>query len=112
MELTGAKHRTTEEYRRELNHEVSQLETKIKSFHTMIENLKSQHSLLLKQIVDVQEQYSKGMISKELLDQQLKKLNEDKEFVENKLNQRRGQLVIAEDEYNKLVSKKKLWRAK
>lgn len=112
VELTGAKHRTTEEYRRELNHEVSQLETKIKSFHTMIENLKSQHSLLLKQIVDVQEQYSQGMISKELLDQQLKKLNEDKEFVENKLNQRRGQLVIAEDEYNKLVSKNNTMESK
>lgn len=106
--LTGAEHRTTEEYRRDLNNEVKQLETKIKSFRTMLQNLENQYSQTLEKIADAQEQFKQGEITKAELDKAIAELNATKESLEQKIELRKGQLKEAEAEHEQLTGRNQI----
>ena len=108
IRVTGAKHRTTEEYKqwlweecnklekeadgkrrvlRMLDDEIRRAQIKVKGLTTMINNLNSQKNALLQEISHLQKQHQDGKISVEELNRKTEELNTQiKQIEKNILN--------------------------
>ena len=103
---TGAKHRSTSEYERDLIIHVEELEDtieglkkqiakeerKLKSFTTMIANLQERKTAIQEEIDQIAKQFGEDGIDSEKLENRLKKLNKEMESVRQKLADRQKML--------------------
>ena len=103
---TGAKHRSTSEYERDLINHVKELEDtkeglqkqiakeerKLKSFTTMIANLQERKTAIQEEIDQIAKQFGEDGIDSEKLENRLKKLNKEMESVRQKLADRQKML--------------------
>lgn len=119
VEETKAKHRSTEEYKRDLVHEVGELEgkkktleqeiqaceRKIKAFTTMINNLQQNKENIEAEIGLLKKQFGDGEISNEELAEKLEKLNRKMENIDEKIASREKQLEDTRLELEKLQNK-------
>lgn len=101
--MTGARHKSSEQYHRELNADIKKLETKIKSLHTMISNQQKILSSLDEQIADAQQLYENGELTKADLDDKIEKLNMEKERTLDAITKRLAQIEDAENELADLI---------
>ncbi len=99
---TGAKHRTTEQYRRELTNECTRLEAEIrrktialKGLNTMINNLRSKVAEKEQDLIQLQKLMKERADDKKLLEEQQKIIKQIEELKE--------QLKDKEEKYNKTV---------
>jgi hypothetical protein len=113
---TGARHRTTEEYRRALSHECTELEQQIaeskallyqlrgeishaekrvKGLNTMIANLEQRKADLEKEMTEIAEQIKSGKSDNIELQNQLNKLSGDYEKTLSALDDKRTKLATA-----------------
>lgn len=120
---TGARHRSSEEYRRELSEQCTTLERKIdehretftqishdihrarikyKGLSTMIHNLEKSKEDLTNKKVELEDAISKGSGDTKVLVIELKKLNDEIIKVNNKLEEKRNKLFIADNEVKEL----------
>lgn len=120
---TGARHRSSEEYRRELSEECTTLEKKIVVHHqllnqlnndihkarikykgltTMIQNLEAKQKILYDKKAELETTLSKGNGDSSILTAQLKKLNEDMNKVSEKLEDKKNKLQTADSELKEL----------
>jgi len=120
---TGAKHRSTEEYKRELSAECTTLQNRItllrtelsninnqihkaqikqKSLTTMIRNLEEQKTQLLSKKANLEEIINAGNSDTKSLFAQLDKLNKELLIVDGKLSDKKGKLEDAEKELSLL----------
>ena len=120
---TGAKHRSTEEYRRwldkectslaerrsnlqkaieELNRELAVCEKKHKSFTTMIENLTSQKENLEKELQPLRELQKNGDAISQEIAQKIQNLENRKALVEEKLAEKEAKLSSTAQEIDSL----------
>ena len=116
---TGAKHRSTEEYKLELVHEVNNLEgkkksleeeirdceRKIKSFTTMLNNLQMQKENIETEIGLLKKQFGDGEITNEELAEKLEKLNRKMENIDEKIALREKQLEETQKELEEYKEK-------
>ena len=103
---TGAKHRSTSEYERDLINHVEELEDtieglkkqiakeerKLKSFTTMIENLQERKTAIENEIDQIAKKFSEEGADSEQLADRLKKLRNEMESVQQKLADRQKML--------------------
>ena len=120
---TGARHRSTEEYKRQLSEECTTLEQKIavhreilsqinrdihkarikhKGLTTMIKNLEKTQEELANRKIELEAVLSKGSGNTSMLADELKKLNEDIVKVNEKLEDKKSKLQTADNELKKL----------
>lgn len=120
---TGARHRSSEEYRRELSEECTTLEKKIvvhremlsqinndihrarikqKGLTTMIRNLEATQTELSDKKAELEATLLKGSGDTSTLATELKKLNEDMTRVNEKLEEKKAKLQTADSELKKL----------
>ncbi|MDO4497411.1 MAG: MobV family relaxase [Bacteroidales bacterium] len=120
---TGAKHRTTEEYRRELSaectsleqqldsdrltlnqlrKEIIQAETRVKGLTTMVNKLEAQRSDIERQLDDCFRLVAAGTSSPEEMDAKVSKLRESLRDIENRLADKNGKLASAQALLEKL----------
>lgn len=120
---TGAKHRPTEEYRRDLANECSTLESEIavlrsqlseinkelrkasikqKSLATMVKNLEDEKARLINKKAELETLIQKGNMDTKLLLSQLEKLNHELSTVDEKLLDKKGKLLVAKTELDSL----------
>lgn len=120
---TGARHRSTEEYKRELSEECTTLEKKIivhreilsqikqdihkakikqKGLTTMIQNLEKSKEELINKKTELEATLSSGIGDTSTLTLELKKLNKDIEEVNEKLEDKRNKLQTADNELKEL----------
>lgn len=120
---TGARHRTSEEYRRELSEECTTLEKKIavhremlsqinndihkarikyKGLTTMIRNLEKAKEELADKKAELEANLSRGNGDTSALATELKKLNNDIAKINEKLEDKRNKLQTADGELKKL----------
>ena len=111
---TGAKHRSTSEYERDLIIHVEELEDtieglkkqitkeerKLKSFTTMIANLQERKTAIQEEIDQIAKQFGEEGANSEKLENRLKKLRKEMESVQQKLADRQKML----DNTNALLS--------
>ena len=111
---TGAKHRSTSEYERDLINHVEELEDtieglkkqiakeerKLKSFTTMIANLQERKTAIQEEIDQIAKQFGEEGANSEKLENRLKKLRKEMESVQQKLADRQKML----DNTNALLS--------
>lgn len=109
--VTGAKHRTTEEYKRELsrdcsflerkvgelNEDVRLAETRVKGLTTMIENLEKKQMAILAEIENLQKLCDEGKMTKEAMERRTAELKSELENINEKLLDKREKLAEAED---------------
>ena len=114
---TGARHRTTEEYRRhltaqctsletqiedskqalsQLRQEVSLAEKRVKGLTTMVENLESRKGNLENEIAWVEDELRTGKGNSEELQKRIAKLNYELQKVLENLSDKRGKLEVAD----------------
>ena len=124
---TGAKHRSTEEYRRwldkecttlaerrsnlqkaieELNKELAICEKKQKSFSTMIANLSSEKDDLEKELQSLREQQKSGNAVSQEIAQKIQDLENRKAAVEEKLAEKEAKLSSTAQEIDSLRQEK------
>lgn len=120
---TGARHRSSEEYRRELSEECTTLEKKIavhrdmltqinheihkarikhKGLTTMIQNLEKSKEELANKKAELETILSKGNGDSTVLTAELKKLNDNITKLNEKLNDKRAKLKAADNELKEL----------
>lgn len=120
---TGARHRSSEEYRRELseecttlekrievhremlsqiNHEIHRARIKQKGLTTMIQNLEKTHEELTNKKVELEAILLRGNGDTSMLDAELNKLNKDIANINEKLEDKRNKLHTADDELKDL----------
>lgn len=120
---TGARHRSTEEYRRDLSRECTALErqvgrlrsefgeldtalrrsrTKKKGLSTMVRNLEQEKGRLLGRKAELEQTVLQTGGSREALSTELAKLTGMIAVVENRLEEKQGRLREAEDELSRL----------
>jgi len=123
IQETGARHRSTEEYRRELSEECTALERKISDFRsqlaqlnkeihkagikqkgltTMTQNLEQEKSSLLSKKTELEDIIRKGEGDTILQKIELDKLNREVNLLNNKLTDKKDKLSIADDELRTL----------
>lgn len=124
---TGARHRSTEEYRRwldnecvtledrrdnlkkaleELNAELAVAEKKQKSFTTMIANLEKEKTQLDEELRPLREQQQNSQAISAEIAQKIQHIEEQKAKVEQKLAERQSQLAKTEQEIDRLRDEK------
>jgi predicted nucleic acid-binding Zn-ribbon protein len=123
IQETGARHRSTEEYRRELSAECTALERRISEFRrqlidmnrenrkaqikqkglsTMIRNLEQERTSLLSKKAELEDFLQKGKGDTNLLESALEKLSREIDLVNDKLADKRDKLANAEEELQEL----------
>lgn len=126
IRVTGAKHLSSEEYRRKLAEECTTLEEqitnsrlilksleqdikmatkKIKGLSTMIENLKRERAALQLQISDLQNQVNNGEMDADDAEKLMAQLEQQLAEKDEKLLDKEGKLAVAEQELEDLTEK-------
>lgn len=122
---TGARHRSTEEYRRQLNDdcvsmeeqldnsrktlaelqkEIRLAETRIKGLTTMVDNLEKQKREIQTQLNKCFDQVADGSIRPEDMDGQISKLKSKLQFIEEGLADKNIKLELAKEKLEQLMS--------
>ena len=98
IEVTGAKHKTFEQYQSELAQIIKRAETRVKGLTSMVENLKKQESSLLNDVAKLERNLEDGHgeIAK------LKVKKQELEEVESRLQEKQIKLDMARNEMGKL----------
>ena len=127
IRVTGAKHRTTEEYKqwlweecnklekeadgkrrviRMLDEEIRRAEIKVKGLTTMVNNLNDQKNGLLQEIASLEQQHRDGKISVEDLNRKTQELNEKIKDIEGKILDKENKLDDAKKQLQDINVKK------
>lgn len=127
IRVTGAKHRTTEEYKqwlweecnklekeadgkrrvlRMLDEEIRRAEIKVKGLTTMVNNLNSQKNDLLQEIASLEQQHRDGKISVEELNRKTEELNAKVKDIEGKILDKENKLDDAKRQLQNINIKK------
>ena len=127
VRVTGAKHRTTEEYKqwlweecnklekeadgkrrmlRMLDEEIRRAEIKVKGLTTMVNNLNKQKNDLLQEIASLEQQHREGKISVEELNRKTSELNAKVKEIEGKILDKEDKLDDAKRQLQDINIKK------
>ena len=125
--VTGAKHRTTEEYRDwldnqarqleikidtqkqtlyEINAEIAKAEKRVKGLSTMLSNLEAQKKDIEDRISTLESRVKQGELTYDELTRRRQVLNDDLDTIIAKINERRSQLIKARQQLQEVTDRK------